>query len=82
MTNLATDIPMKKETRNMLGLRLMFEREKLGLTQGELAERLGIHRVSQSNYERGATSPDVKYLAKADEIGIDVYYVLTGKTKT
>lgn len=68
-------------TRNMLGLRLMFEREKLGLTQGELAQCVGVHRVSQSNYERGVTSPDVYYLAKADEIGIDIYYVLTGKIK-
>lgn len=68
-------------TRNMLGLRLMFEREKLGLTQGELAQRLNIHRVSQSNYERGTTSPDVKYLAAADELGLDIYYIITGKIK-
>jgi len=68
-------------TRNMLGLRLMFEREKLGLTQGELAQRLSIHRVSQSNYERGLTAPDVKYLAKADELGLDIYYIITGKIK-
>jgi transcriptional regulator with XRE-family HTH domain len=28
-------------------------REKLGLTQQETAEKLGIHPASQSNYERG-----------------------------
>ena len=39
-------------------------RKKKGLTQVELAEKVGISNVSLSNYERGAQMPDLITLAK------------------
>lgn len=39
-------------------------RKKKGLTQVELAEKVGISNVSLSNYERGTQMPDLITLAK------------------
>lgn len=39
-------------------------RKKKGLTQQQLAEKVGISNVSLSNYERGAQMPDLNTLAR------------------
>lgn len=36
--------------------------ERLGLTQLELAEALGINQVNVSRWERGVTEPRIKHL--------------------
>ncbi|MFS7242291.1 helix-turn-helix domain-containing protein [Serratia proteamaculans] len=61
-----------------LGARLREERNRLGLTQAELAEIVGIHKNSQGNYENDVKSPDSKYLSMVAEHGIDILYVVTG----
>lgn len=61
-----------------IGPRLREERERLGFKQAELAERLGIERKSQINYEAGEREPKADYLARAAVLGFDVNYVLTG----
>lgn len=63
-----------------LGERLRKEREREGLTQEELAKRVGITRRSQVNYEAGKRVPDAKYLLAIAGRGLDVEYVLTGKS--
>lgn len=60
------------------GVRLLEVRDELGLTQDEMAVRLGVSKRSYCAYEGGETSPNAKILAALAECGIDVAYVLTG----
>lgn len=62
-----------------IGDRLREEREKLSLSQTQLAELTGTTRKSQFNYETDARRPDADYLAAATSVGVDVLYVLTGQ---
>ncbi len=62
-----------------IGNRLREERERLCLSQGLFAGKVGVSRMSQVNYESGKRSPDSSYLLAAYEAGIDVAYVITGK---
>jgi len=62
----------------LIGDRLRSERERLGLSQEALAEKAGLGRKTQYNYEEGGRSPDAMYLVSAATLGIDVAYVLTG----
>ena len=59
------------------GQRLKTERERLGLTQKELAEAVSISYVTQSNYETGKRKPDTKYIASIATIGFDLKYLFT-----
>lgn len=62
-----------------IGERLREERERLGLVQAALAERCGVKKNAQSNYERGDRSPDAEFLYMASGAGVDVLYVITGQ---
>lgn len=63
---------------NAIGGRLREERDRLDLSQDEMAERGGVKRAAQSNYERGDRCPDAQYLAALSVAGLDVQYVVTG----
>jgi transcriptional regulator with XRE-family HTH domain len=58
--------------------RLREERESLGLSQQDFADKCGVTMRSQRNYEKGDRMPDASYLAFAAELGVDVLYVVTG----
>ncbi|NKF51385.1 helix-turn-helix transcriptional regulator [Shewanella sp. WXL01] len=58
--------------------RLKSERVRLGLSQTEFAERCGVKKLSQSNYETGKRKPDIEYLALARQLGCDTEYVISG----
>lgn len=60
------------------GKRLAAERERLRLTQDEMAEICGLHKNTQWNYENGLSEPDARYLATVMRLGVDVHYVFTG----
>ena len=60
--------------------RLKDERERLGLTQTEMASHAGVGRKTQFNYETGERLPDAGYLAAVDALGVDVQYVVTGRS--
>lgn len=62
-----------------IGTRLREERERLCLGQMEVAERAGVGRKSQFNYESGERQPDASYLAAVAGLGIDITYVVTGQ---
>lgn len=62
------------------GKRLKQEREGLGLSQAEFAQKMGIHRNTQVRYENGLREPDTVYLENLRRFGVDVDYVLTGET--
>lgn len=61
-----------------IGQRLKKERQRLGMSQAEMAGELGIAKKSQTNYELGHNAPAASYLSAAARIGVDVCFVLTG----
>jgi len=61
------------------GRRLAEERKRLGLKQAEFAQRVGTDVPKQSLYENGRRGLRAAYLARLDEAGVDVRYVLTGR---
>jgi|GEM_PF-728960 len=62
-----------------IGERLREERERVGISQTELGKIGGVVKKTQIDYEKGASAPNASYLAKVDEAGVDVLYVVTGR---
>lgn len=61
--------------------RLSDRRRSAGLSQEELADRLGVSRQAVSNWERGLSSPDTEnLLALARVYGTSVDWLLTGRS--
>lgn len=66
-----------------IGTRLREQRSKIGLTQDQLAEKLGVSKRTQGNYESGASDPTASYLSLAASLlGFDVMYILSGVRTT
>ena len=63
-------------------VRLKQERRRLGLNQTQLGTAGGVLKQAQSNYEKGLRYPDASYLVGIAEAGVDVQYLLTGRTAT
>ena len=64
----------------MLGARIAALRRERGLSQSELAQRLGISSSAVGMYEQGRREPSVEMLvALAGEFRISTDYLLTGK---
>ncbi|CAE6926176.1 hypothetical protein R69927_06858 [Paraburkholderia domus] len=61
------------------GARLIEERDRLGLTQGDICESTGINRKTQFAYERDHRYPDAGYLMTLLKQGFDVSYMLSGE---
>jgi len=61
------------------GARLKSERERIALNQTAFSEKVGVSRRTQVAYEAETSSPDITYLRSAEELGLDIYYVLTGE---
>lgn len=52
-------------------------RKQRGMTQSELAEKLGVNRATLSKYENGQIDPTASQLMKISEIlGVPLYYLL------
>lgn len=62
----------------LLGSRLREERDRLQLSQQELADACGVTMRSQRNYEKDERLPDAAYLAALTQVGVDALYVLAG----
>jgi len=60
------------------GEKLRVEREKLSMTQAELAERIGVTRATIVNYERCVSYPKDRqiYFKLADVLGVNVNHFL------
>lgn len=68
------------DKREALGVRLKTAREQAGLTQGQVAKLLGLHRPSVSEMEagrRGVTADELATLA--DTYGVSVNWLLDGE---
>ena len=61
-----------------IGVRLKEERVRLKLSQTDLGAVGGVGKTTQINYEKGVGSPDAAYLAAVAEVGVDIFYVVTG----
>lgn len=61
-----------------MGARLKAERQRLGMKQQEFADRVGVSKTAQFNYEVGERAVDAAYLQRAAEFGLDPLYVVTG----
>ena len=63
-----------------IGRYIALKRKELGLTQRQLAEKLGVSDKSVSKWERGVCLPDVSlYLELCDALGISVNEFLAGE---
>ncbi|MEE6030976.1 helix-turn-helix transcriptional regulator [Avibacterium paragallinarum] len=58
--------------------RLKNERQRLLMTQVEIAEKCGVTPTTYSNYELGKRKPDAKFLQNFADIGGDVHFLFTG----
>jgi transcriptional regulator with XRE-family HTH domain len=58
--------------------RLREERKQLKMNQSKFAALGGVGKTAQLNYEAGTREPDVAYLLKLEENGVDAAYILTG----
>lgn len=70
---------MGSSEKSEIARRLTEERKRLGLTQVELSEKVGVSKMTISHYARGHSSPSAEVLAKMDALGADVRYILAGK---
>jgi transcriptional regulator with XRE-family HTH domain len=61
------------------GSRLHGERKRLGLTQGQLAAKVGLHQTAIGKYEAGLRTLDWGAIQKFAEAGVNINYVMTGK---
>ena len=60
--------------------RLIELRKKSGLSQEELADRLGLSRQAVSKWERGLSFPDVSMLEPLSELlGVSIMEILAGE---
>lgn len=64
--------------REGVGERLREERDRLGKSQTDFGEMVGVSRGTQKAYELGSSSPDIRYLSALQGSGVDVLYVITG----
>lgn len=62
-----------------MGVRLKSERQKLNITQRDLAQIGGVQPNAQGKYESGKRYPRADYLEQISLAGIDILYVVTGR---
>lgn len=70
---------MIKEQQKDLGRRLAGERQRLQLTQAEVAGAAGVSSATQIGYEQGLRSPPTDYTVRLRELGFDVHFVMFGQ---
>ena len=68
-----------REMMKLIGQRLRWAREALGLSQEEVARRVGVHQTAWSLYERGLRMPDQFEVPRlAAKLQISLPYILGG----
>lgn len=70
---------METKTEDSIGARLRLWRISLGLTQAQLAERLGVHIGVLKKYEQGVNVPGGEVLAAIAKTGVNMTWLLTGE---
>lgn len=69
------------QSNDLLGFgeRLREERERLGMSQAEAAERAGVRRQMWGKYERDEATPGMNVVARFCGHGADVQYLISGQ---
>jgi transcriptional regulator with XRE-family HTH domain len=71
---------MPTSSSEALGRRILQLRNRRGLSQGDLANRVGSTPTQISKYERGAYEPKAELLARlADALGTSTDFLITGR---
>lgn len=65
---------------NFYGTQIKASRKRLKMTVDDFAERLGVSRATQMNYESGKTLPNLAYLDSCANLGIDPMSLLLAGT--
>jgi transcriptional regulator with XRE-family HTH domain len=66
--------------REEIGSRMKTERDRLGLTQSELAEMLGVIRLTVVKYEAGISCPGIDQIHTLKANNFDTDFVVDGYT--
>lgn len=61
------------------GERMRSERKRLGLTQEDLAQRVGIRQQTVLKYEKGDTSPALQFIYALHGLGFNMQFLLYGR---
>lgn len=72
---------MSKELKAILpdlGRRLRQERDRLSLTQDQVASAIGVSKGTYYTYEKDMYTPSIDSLSKLAELGMDLYFILFG----
>ena len=64
--------------RTAIGERLRLARQRLGETQTQFADRMGVTPLSLSSYEAGVSCPRADQLQTLSQAGIDSEFIVTG----
>jgi transcriptional regulator with XRE-family HTH domain len=67
------------EHKSGFGERFTQERVRTGLSQIDIAEKVGVSRNMIGRYERGIAKPGGEVLISLSELGMDIYYILVGR---
>lgn len=78
MVNKTTYVNGECKRYAAFGERIVLERDRLKLKQGDICVTTGVSRTTQSKYETGDRAPDVEYLSQIASRGFDVVYIATG----
>lgn len=62
-----------------IGERLKAERVRLALSQISVAQHTGVSKTTQILYESGERTPDAVYLRALAELGLDIYFIISGQ---
>ncbi len=65
--------------RRAIGERLAHERERLGFTQQQIAQLLGISLEDYAKQESGVADSNTFAMARLHTCGFDVLYIITGE---
>lgn len=65
--------------RQEIGSRLFDERERLGYTEQQIAQLLGIPIDTYIRFEEGDADPGIYRMPRLASIGFDVLYIITGE---
>lgn len=63
---------------SLFAIRLKNERNRLGLTQADIANKCGVSREMWGKYERGVALAGSEVLFSLTEIGVDIGYLFSG----
>jgi transcriptional regulator with XRE-family HTH domain len=72
----------KRQESRLFGDCIRHERLRLKLNQSSFAELGGVSKATQVAYESNATEPNLTYLWRLGEAGVDATWVLTGRRDT